>query len=252
MLRRVFTSILILGVALISAQDVEGSHVYHVISGDSAAGNVQGGTDPLIHFLAGPQTGSIIGSGAGGVFDASDFTSARHPSGSQAHVLGTTVKSTPQEGINPAWKPQLAGSPTAQWISTDADGGVGRVSRTALYAQEFTHTGPTGPVATLDFSFLVDNDLGDATNGGLYLNGTALSPSVLTGSNASYYQSDQSLGTYDITGLLMAGTNHLYVYTVNTGGPSGVQWDATITVVPEPTSFALFGLALVGFARRRR
>lgn len=248
-LRRVITSIMILGVALVTAHGAN-AEVVKVITGNGAG---QGTVDTEVTYTAksAPNTGPF-----GSPFVAADFAAARN--GSSAHNLGTTLNGI--AGINPLWKPQLDGS-SASWISNHVHGGNTSFGSTSLYAQKFNLTGADGLAnVTLKFDFLIDDALGGPANVGLFIgqppmpgdgSGTGIPGSVLASAASNYQGPDKSF-TANVTGLVTAGDNWLYVYTVNDQGPSGVQWDATITAVPEPTSFALFGLAMVGFARRRR
>jgi hypothetical protein len=64
-------------------------------------------------------------------------------------------------------------------------------------------------------------------------------PSVFTTSNA---------------GLFQAGQNFLTVYLYNFSDPSGVDFKATVTFVPEPSTYLLVGGSLLGglLVRKKR
>ena len=230
---------LVLG--LFSFQSVHGEMIT-LVSGNGAG---QNNPDSIINFLAGPTGGPFAGTEA---FTSQQFSDARN--GSDARNLGTTVNSN--IGRNSAWKAQLDSS-SAQWISTVQTGSSAGGS--ALYAMEFTVGPGTIDSATLDFRFLIDNELGDANREGLYLNETEIVGSKRRPEQQAFFKQGQSFTQFDVTSLLNTGTNTLYVYAVNNGnGPAALQFDAkfNITTVPEPTSFLMFGLAVVGCCRRKR
>src|SRR5205807_2415378 len=115
-------------------------------------------------------------------------------------------------------------------------------SVTALYAVDFT-LGPD-PVtrATLAFRYLTDNFLGDATNEGVFLNGTPLVGSKLLPQVAANYDTDEACATFDVTSELRPGANTLYVYGVAggpLGDPTGIQFSATFEVVQGPSRATL-------------
>lgn len=170
------------------------------------------GSDSAIHMLLGPPNSAFFST----AFTAANFTSAR--SGPAAFIINN----------HPAWKPTLTSDPLARWISTRADGAS--EGGTALYAIDFTITDPIITSATLDFRFLVDNELGDTLKQGLFINGSPLIPSKRLGVVATYFQVDQSFPTFNITSLVHPGVNTLYINSVDRGGPAGLQFTAVIGV----------------------
>ncbi len=156
-----------------------------------------------------------------------DFAAA--DTGQQSYVLAP-------DGF---WKEKLTDEPRARWIGS---GSSRYASETALFAVDFT-LGPQ-PVtrATLSFRYLTDNFLGDATNEGLFLNGTPLAGSKLLPQVAANYDTDQACATFDVTSELRPGANTLYVYGVGAGSlgdPTGIQFCATFEVVQGPASATL-------------
>jgi hypothetical protein len=123
---------------------------------------------------------------------------------------------------NGAWAPSLSGT-TYNWISTNplgaSEGG------TALYAQQFVIGAECFDSVELDFRFLVDNRLGEnqAIRPGVYINKVGLA--ATTGSG---FGSETSFNDRDITSLVNHGNNFLYVYAIDDGGPSGLQYEAVI------------------------
>jgi hypothetical protein len=194
-----------------------------------------GGTDSLITMDVGPANGPFT--------TPLDFAAA--DSGDPALIVNK----------HPAWKAQLDGT-TAKWVASDPRG------RTALFAIDFTL--PFAPSsATLDFRYLIDNELGDATNEGLFINGVALADSKRLGVVTTWFKFDQVFDQFDITSLVDAGENTLYINAVDRGGDAGLQFQATINaieaapgpgVIPAPGAFVLgaMGLGMVGWMKRRK
>src|SRR5579862_5993945 len=108
-----------------------------------------------VHFLAGPSTGQFSR-----VFTTADFSNAQN--GTAAFVI------TP----NPLWLPSLGADPSAKWIGTNSNAGLGS-GNTALYAVSFQISNPFS-AAILSLSFAVDDSAGDGLNPGIYVNGTAI------------------------------------------------------------------------------
>lgn len=163
------------------------------------------------------------------------------------------------------YAPAIAGT---SWIGTSASaGGCPEGSgNTALYAISFTLPSSVSS-ASLSLSYYVDNDLGDV-NAGVYINGTALPDStgipcgVGVACNTAFNpDGDSSVPNVftdgSIASLLTAGTNWLYIDAVNLGAQAGLDFSATITYstttspVPEPATFGLIGVALVGIGVMR-
>jgi len=205
-----------------------------------------GGTDSSINMLLGPADGPFPGA-----FTPADFNAAR---GGPAAFI-----STPLNGL---WQANLTSDPSAQWISTIVNGaGSGG---TALYAVDFTLPNQTILSGTLDFNYLVDNNLGDTINEGLFINGVALAGTKLLGGQVlSNFQMDHSFLGLDIASLLNPGLNTLFINGVDLAGPGALQFSSTITVqtedqvmnpvVPEPQSLAIWVLVgVLGIAAHRR
>lgn len=195
-----------------------------------------GGTDSRVTMLVGPANG-----GFGVVFDSSHFAAAL--SGPPAFV-------SPANG---AWKAHLDPDPSAEWLTTRFISGPGVWSDTALFAISFDLGAAPIQSASLDFHFLVDNDLGDAFNEGLFLNGLPIPGTRLTGQSTSHFQADHAFIDLDLSSLVHAGTNTLFVYQFDRDGPSGLQFSATVRyqAVPLPAAawMALGLLLALGAAR---
>jgi hypothetical protein len=207
-----------------------------LISGNGSVG----GTDSQIHFLDQGTTSQPFNH----TFTAADFTAARN--GPNAYIIAP----------DSAWISSLPANPSAQWIST-----VPNVfSDTALFAINFTL--PTTPSsATLNLYFAVDNLLSDQESPGLRLNqGVFLNGSAVGAGNGGY-TTQTELGPTNVTSLLEAGTNTLYLYEYNYGDQGGLIFSATITTtpaisgVPEPASLTLLAIGAagaMGYSWRRR
>lgn len=162
-------------------------------------------------------------------FAAGDFAAA--DSGPNAFEI-------PNHG---AWVAHLSSDPTGKYIGTanvnpNAFGPNFQLV-TALYAADFEITSGSIDSATLDFDFLVDNNLGwlasqghgGATNEGIFVNGQPVVGTTLPISQCGFC-SEHSFTGLDISGLVHSGTNTLYVYASDYGQPSGLQYLANITV----------------------
>ncbi|MEM7100965.1 MAG: hypothetical protein AAF541_22085 [Pseudomonadota bacterium] len=200
-------------------------------------------------FLAGPSDGPFASP-----FSSADFASARS---------GDAGLFTNRNGF---WA--TGSSLGADWISTKAFQNVLDGGGSALFALDFQLTDNSFTSATLTLNGGVDNSIGvDATVAanfglagpvqGVYLNGSPLSgDSILTG--GIFSAPAFSLQRTDVASLLVHGTNTLYVYMADTGGPSGLAFTGTLdvigtTVVPLPAGVWLFGtaLALLGGSKMR-
>ncbi len=174
-----------------------------LISGNGPLGT----PDPTITMLVGPANGPF-----GAAFVPADFAAAI--GGPSAQIVSI---------LDPFWNPN-PGANGAQWIANNIDG---RIGTTGLYAKPFTVDCTEGiAAASLLFDYSVDDHLGSANNEGLFVNGNPV-----TGSKdqapSNWLVSKQS-GPFDITSDVQQGSNHLFVYQVDTGGPGGVQYTATI------------------------
>ncbi len=206
-------------------------------------------SDPNVTMLLGP-VGTLSAPGFGAAFTPADFAAAS--AGPAAFVI---------DG-HPNWKPYLTSDATGEWISTLATGASAETP-SALYAIDFDLGMGTFASVTLDFRFLVDNDLGDQFNEGLFINGTGISGTRLTGVVLDHFQVDQAMLGLDVTALVNSGVNTLYIDAANGSGPAGIQFSATFNttldpgnVVPLPGAaslgFAMLGLLAVGARIRRR
>jgi len=206
-----------------------------VVTLHSGNGTV-GGTDSLITFLDGPLATDFA------LLTPANFLSAQ--TGTAASIINR----------NPAWLASLPEDANAKWIGTNSSAQTLSAGDTGLYAMSFFLPFPVFS-ATLDLHYAVDNSLGGANNAGVFLNGTALSPTPGAGS----YNVDTAYSNANIGSLLQPGVNWIYFDAVNLGGPAGLIFTATITTAdntaaPEPATFAMFGgaLVLIGSLRRFR
>jgi hypothetical protein len=145
------------------------------------------------------------------------------------------------------WKVVLDSDLAAKWIRNDPHA-------TALYAIDFTLTPDMLGAVALDFAFLVDNQLGDTINEGLFVNEFPLVGSKLLGGETAHFAEDQAFPTFDITPFVAEGVNTLYINGVDLGGAGALQFSASITAsaVPEPPTFVLLLAGLIGLASMSR
>jgi len=194
------------------------AQVYATESITIRSGNGQVGTqDMLVTMLAGPQNSAFDYS-----FTPADFNKAS--TGLKANIVNP----------EPSWKSNLTSDPLAKWISK-ISGDQSDDGFTALYAIDFTITSDSIESATLDFDFLVDNELGDTLNEGLYINGMPVSGSKNQLFDAANFQIDQSFPIFDITSLVKPGTNTVYINAFDRGGPSGLIFSGKINVESSQT-----------------
>jgi len=136
---------------------------------------------------------------SGAPFAATDFDAAA-TSATFAQVV---------ESVAP-WLPSLGSDPDARWIHSRRNAsGYGAAARSVLYACRFER--PAGCTeADITVSWAVDDRLGDPAGDpnpiGVYINGTALSPSFSGGDYTAEYSA--SVSSYP----LLPGVNWLYVY----------------------------------------
>ncbi len=177
------------------------------------------------------------GDGAIGPFTAGDFAAAT--AGSHATVVNAY----------PAWVASLSADPLAKWIAVNASDSP----KSALYAYTFDVTSPSIASASITLNYAVDNNLGQSSVPGLYLNGTALpTTSGLGGFGHQYTYTDNNIAS-----LLQPGTNTLYFYQYDYGGVAGSIFSATIDVTPRPVPvpaaawLLLSGVGGLGILARR-
>jgi hypothetical protein len=190
---------------------------------------IVGGTDSQINFLLGPLDGPFPY-----VLSPQNFSDAR--AGSDAFIIAP----------HPAWKAALDSDALANWTATSL-GGASEGS-TGLYAIDFVVDSTCFSSATMDIDFHVDNDLGDSTNEGIFINEVPVVGTKLLGSSGSYFSTDQSFANLDITGSVNNGVNTLYINAVDSGGPAGLQFSATITIeqIPCPPDEVPVGGEILG------
>jgi len=212
----------VLGLTVIAASCVSATTIT-VVSGNGSVGSA----DSQIHFLGGPANTDF------GAFTPASFTSAQI--GSFAQIINP----------HPSWNATIAG---AQWIGDNAGAAGG--GSTDLYAISFNV--PTAfSSASISINLAVDNQLG-GTNLPVYLNGNGLG---IAGSGG--FNSVTNISAANIQAFLNVGTNWLYIDAVNTGGPAGLLFSATITTVdaaavPEPATWMAMATGLAGLAGFRR
>ncbi len=203
------------------------------------SGNGPDFQDSEIYTKRGSQTGSF------NKLNSSDFNPTL--SGEKAYIFGTPHN---WNQLAWGWMPNggLSTGSQAKWVGVDSDGAYGVNSHSALYAISFT-VGSTA-AATLDFTVTADDQLGDANNEGLFIDGKALAN---TRTETLWNNKLAKFNSLDL-GILTAGTHTLYINVNNGGnGASGVMFEGTVTqAVPEPASMAALGLGVVGLMKRRR
>lgn len=165
--------------------------------------------------------------------DPSNFSNARN--GANA-LIDTGAYQLANEG--------LPSNANAQWLYTQSPYSD---APSALYAISFVL--PQVSSASLYLEYAVDDALGFNATNGAFINGTSLN-NLFTAGSGTYSNSD-------ITPYLTTGTNTLYLYDYNAGGPAAIKFSATVdfTAVPEPSTYTLFGLGALGLiivARRRQ
>jgi hypothetical protein len=176
----------------------------------SGAGPV-GGTDPGTTMLVGPSLGFFPQPLTGAQFAAA-------ASGPNALI----------QSPHGAWISTLPADPAAKWIGSQPSASNGNAT---LFAAPFFVTLQSITSATFDLWFAVDNGVD-----GIYFNGTSISsysviPAGCTATNCGGgYSQSHHVFRSDIGPLLTAGSNTLYISTMNDGGPSGLIFSATVNV----------------------
>jgi hypothetical protein len=190
------------------------------------SGNGGGPLDSMVTMLVGNPAGDFA------PLIAADFMAAQ--TGPSANILSSLAG---------GWVSGLPGS-TAMWIGTGPDSG--QSTSTALYAIQF-NLANAAPVSFFDVFFSVDDQLGGANNVGIFLDGSPI-PGSRSGVDWNGVIEHHVFGT----GPLSAGTHTLYFDANNGGGPAGLIFSGTVQAVPEPATFAIFGVAALGFLKTRR
>lgn len=203
------------------------------------------GRDDNVTFFEGPRDGPFPGP-----ITAAQLAAAS--AGDYAYLVNP---------LNPTWNPVLAADPLAKWIgkgftaeNPNAGPGAGADGVTAIYAIDFTIDVLAWDSVYLDFTYLVDDALGDANSMGLFVNFSPVPGSTDLAPPANYI-SQQAFPTFDISSLVSTGTNTLYIYVNDSGGGgSGINFNAKINVVSEPAALGVLGIGLLalGALRRRR
>ena len=215
-------------------------------------GNGSPGEFSDLTFLLGPADGPFSAP-----FTEADFQAAR--AGSNA----------PYTNQNAFWSPGTTFG--ADWVSTRSFQNFQAPNNgaSALFALDFFLVDNVFTSATLTLLGGVDNALGSDPSfpdsllpgggsvAGLYLNGTPLPGSTFL-QGGIFSAAPFTFTSSDIAHLLVTGTNTLYLYLVDTGGPSGLAFSGQLdvvgtTVVPLPGTVWLFGagvFALMGLKRR--
>jgi len=147
---------------------------------------------------------------------------------------------------HPVW---LANGPDSNWISVTADGNDTIAGGTYIYETTFDLTGLDATTAEISGGFAVDTNLLN-----ILLNGSGVG--ITQSGDLSTAFNPFSI---DNTANFNAGVNTLTFRTnrgggAETAGPHGfrAELSGTANVIPEPSSFALASLSMMGLAGLRR
>jgi hypothetical protein len=175
---------------------------------------VRSGTSP-VRYLANP--GSLA-------LTPADFLAAAT---GPAAVITTTnvawITSLPCEPLPPA--------PSAKWISTSANSSGGT---SALYSVDFPCMLPPNACnVILNVCIAVDNNLGNAVNEGIFLNGIPVPGTKILGGLAVNFTTQTSF-SMDVTAQVVTGVNTLQILAENLGSQTGVIFRADLIYVASP------------------
>jgi hypothetical protein len=252
------------GLVLASAAPGLRAETVDLESGNSSQFSL-GQQDTSITMLQGPLATYPDGPLVATAFTSANFSAAQ--SGPNPYVV-----SSPQGGG--VWM-QNAGftpDPLSQWISFNAAANTNNYAEDMLFAQQFNIATAGITSATLNFSWAVDDSLGDPSWApgsqpnplGVYINGYAV-PGISGGS--AFTPTSVLNINIPASELNTGGNNYLYVYNRDTAGDySGAIYSAELTVtgegggtsggtVPEPLTMIALGMGIAGlggYIRRRR
>ena len=147
----------------------------------------------------------------------------------------------------------------SQWISSNASGGIETTSSTDyFFSTTFDLTGYDANTAMITGSWGVDN------YASIFLNGNDTGVALDFGSAAFNSLNSFSLSDFFIDGINTLTVNVTNGYTTNLSadpGPMAMRFDnlqltasntfASSASVPEPSTFAIFALGMIGLASRR-
>jgi hypothetical protein len=210
---------------------------------DFHTGNGGGSQDSVFTFVAaGSSYAPWSGLGSNSALPtltSSDFSAAA--AGQNAYILS---------GLAGGWVNGLPSDASAKWIGDQATGWNNSYgSYSALYAMPFTLTS-SAKDAVLTITFSVDDQFGDSSNEGLFIDGAGIANSVST----TDWNNQIETKTYDL-GALGKGVHDIYFDVYNSGaGPSGMIATGNITAsnVPGPASIAVFAVGAFSAMRRRK
>ncbi len=180
------------------------------------SGNGQHGQpDSKVTLLAGSSSSELRPQ----AFVAQDFSDALN--GPNATVVSSY----------PGWISGISDA-SASWVAVNSS----RTPKSALYAIKFNVGNTCWQSASLQFSFAVDDQLGDPSGGanqlGLYLNQTALAGTSGGGIGS------ETTWSFDVSGILQPGENTIHVYDRDNGAiVSGVIFSGRVQITPMPPAF---------------
>ncbi len=139
---------------------------------------------------------------------------------------------------DPGWMPSLPTAPRAKWIASAPRPVNGGEVASVLYSFTFYNTCNTTQMATIDFTYAVDDLLGSAANPeGLYLNGL-VGAIPRSGSGTleppATFRQENVLSKLDISNLIKEGRNDLFIYQTDQSdllpNASGIIFQAEIKI----------------------